>query len=382
MSEPVLKAIMHLFAFVAKEDQITAQERDRIRAFLEDHLGQRAVEAQLTLFDQFSAKLTGKLSPQQEDESIVQICQQVNAEVTQKQKAVVMIELMDIILADGKISDREDHLSKVIGRAFNIALEDIDLIKEYVLGRNAREFNSTNILVIDSVKEVTAKHKHIFREKLNWFIAILYIKSTDIYFFKYIGHSDVFLNGVPQKPGNINVLGTGSTMRWEDSDPVYYGDVLRQFKKMGDGTRTSFEAKNISYQFKNGKLGLRDVNVLEESGKLIALMGASGAGKSTLLHVLNGTEKPSQGQVLINGIDIHKTPEKIEGIIGFVPQDDLLIEDLTVYQNLYFAAKLCFSQLSEKQINDLVITTLNDLGLTQTKDLKVGSPLQKTISGG
>ena len=85
------------------------------------------------------------------------------------------------------------------------------------------------------------------------------------------------------------------------------------------------------------------VNLSEESGNLIALMGGSGAGKSTLLHVLNGSEGPSEGQVLINGIDIHKEPERIEGVIGFVPQDDLLIEDLTVYQNLYYAAKLCFS---------------------------------------
>src|SRR5438105_12861125 len=45
---------------------------------------------------------------------------------------------------------------------------------------------------------------------------------------------------------------------------------------------------------------------------LIALMGASGAGKSTLLHVLNGNEKPTQGQVLINGIDIHRDPQKID----------------------------------------------------------------------
>ncbi|MFM8911375.1 MAG: ATP-binding cassette domain-containing protein, partial [Flammeovirgaceae bacterium] len=109
---------------------------------------------------------------------------------------------------------------------------------------------------------------------------------------------------------------------------------------------------------------------------------ASGAGKSTLLHVLNGTEKPFEGRVLINGIDIHKNPEKIEGVIGFVPQDDLLIEDLTVYQNLYFAAKLCFSHLNETEIDGLVSKTLEDLGLTLTRDLKVGSPLQKTISGG
>jgi ABC-type multidrug transport system ATPase subunit len=96
-------------------------------------------------------------------------------------------------------------------------------------------------------------------------------------------------------------------------------------------------------------------------------MGGSGAGKSTLLHVLNGSEKPVEGQVLINGIDIHKNPEKIEGVIGFVPQDDLLIEDLTVYQNLYYAAKLCFTNLSESEINALVVKVLEDLGLTKPR---------------
>ncbi len=111
-------------------------------------------------------------------------------------------------------------------------------------------------------------------------------------------------------------------------------------------------------------------------------MGASGAGKSTLLHVLNGSEKPSQGQVLINGVDIHNNPQAIEGVIGFVPQDDLLIEDLTVYENMYYAAKLCFSNKSEEEINTLVMKVLEDLGLEETKDLKVGSPLRKTISGG
>ncbi len=55
-------------------------------------------------------------------------------------------------------------------------------------------------------------------------------------------------------------------------------------------------------------------------------MGASGSGKSTLLNVLNGTEKPSSGRVLINDIDIYQYPHKVHGIVGYVPQDDLLIE--------------------------------------------------------
>jgi len=381
MSEPVLKAIMRLFALVAKEDQVTHQERDHIQTFLTDHLSQNAVAPHLQIFDDYSDEFSGHLSPTKEEEAVNTICSEINLEIAQKQKTVIMLELMSIILADGSISAREEVLAHAIGNAFNISTEDIALIKTYVLGQSPQKCHHEDILIINS--EVTLENrKHIFREELDGFIAILFVRNTDIYFFKYLGKTDVYLNGVPQKPGNINVLAAGSSIRWEKADPVYYGDLLSQFKKLNEGTRFSFEARNISYEFKNGKLGLREVKITEESGKLVALMGASGAGKSTLLHVLNGTEKPSQGDVLINGVDIHKNPEKLEGVIGFVPQDDLLIEDLTVYQNLYFAAKLCFSHLSEKEIDSLVMKTLDDLGLGQTKDLKVGSPLRKTISGG
>jgi ABC-type multidrug transport system ATPase subunit/uncharacterized tellurite resistance protein B-like protein len=382
MSEPVLNAILRLFALVAKEDLVTKQERDHVLHFLEDHLSQQAVDSHITLFDKYCQQIASHMTPQQEREAISEICSGINLEVAQKQKAVIMIELMSIIVADGAISSREDFLAKSIGAALNVNAEDIVLIETYLLGKNDQELNDESILIINSTPSIQGKSKHIYREELDGLVVILHLKSTDSFFFRYLGKSDVFLNGVPQKPGNINVLATGSTIRWDTVDPIYYGDVLAKFKKMGDGTRTSFEAKKISYLFKNGKLGLREVNVFEESGKLVALMGASGAGKSTLLHVLNGTEKPSMGQVLINGIDIHKEPGKIEGVIGFVPQDDLLIEDLTVYQNLYFAAKLCFSHLNEKEIDDLVSHTLEDLGLVETKDLKVGSAMRKTISGG
>ena len=381
MSEPVLKAIIRLFAFVAKEDNVTAQERDHIHAFLEDHLSQSSMERHLVLFDEYAQEVSDKLTAAKENETIAQICKAINQEVTQRQKMVVLLELMSIVLADGTISVREENLSKIICEQFNISVEDLGLIKEFVNLQSASSSTSEHLLLIDSDKNSTAR-KHITRPDLDGFMVILHVVSVDLYFLKYLGKTDVLLNGVQLKPGKINVLATGSAIRWGTAEPVYYGRVLATFKKNEKQPKTSFEAKNISYQFKNGRLGLRDVTVAEESGNLVALMGASGAGKSTLLHVLNGNERPSKGQVLINGIDIHREPEKIEGVIGFVPQDDLLIEDLTVYQNLYFAAKLCFSHLKEEEIDLLVLHTLDDLGLNEAKDLKVGSPLQKTISGG
>ncbi len=380
MSEALLKAILRLFAIVAKEGEVTQQERDQIQLFLEEHLSNKAVSTYLGLFDEYSTAVGGQAD---DAERIRNLCNEINPLLTQKQKAIIVLDLMSIIKADGAVSPREEQLLHTVGSHLKIEDHEIDLIEKFVIGRQAADLDDNAILVVDAAPAGTlANARHLVRPHLNGFIAILFLEQTDLFFLKYIGKTDVFLNGVPVKPGKMSVLGVGSLLRWDKDEPVYYGRVLSQFKSFDAHTRTSFEAVDISFKFKNGRLGLRNVSLSEESGNLIALMGGSGAGKSTLLHVLNGSEKPSSGKVLINGIDIHAEPEKIEGVIGFVPQDDLLIEDLTVYQNLYYAAKLCFSDKSERDIDALVMHVLEDLGLAETKDLKVGSPLQKTISGG
>ncbi len=384
MSEQLLNAILRLFAAVAREDEVTHQERSQIKTFLEEHVSYSAIDTYLKAFDEFAQNLTPKSSETPTDtERVTDLCRKVNADLTQKQKIVIVLEIINIIQADGRISDREKELVYVIASEFKIEHREIQAIMKFVLGKTQTQLDDPQLLIVGSSNETTLQHSHhINRDHLNGYIAILYVEQAEFYFIKYVGKSDVYLNGVPVKSGRIGVLAVGSMLRWEKDEPVYYGDVLNKFKKFGKYPRLTFEGRNISFKFKTGRIGLRSVNLSEESGNLIALMGGSGAGKSTLLHVLNGSEKPSEGEVLINGIDIHRNPERIEGVIGFVPQDDLLIEDLSVYQNLYYAAKLCFSKLPESEIDTLVMKVLEDLGLSETKDLKVGSPLQKTISGG
>lgn len=383
MSESLLKAILQLFALVAREGNVTRQERDQVVGFLEDHVSGTAIDSYLKSFDEIVQGLPQKAATWEEEQATFRkLCTAMSPNLTQKQKAILLLELVNIIQADGSISEEEDRAVSLIGHEFRIDQPEIELIERFVLGRTGTEFDHENILVVTSEQIEFASSPVIRRNVLKGFMAVLYLPKEDLFFFKYLGGTLVFLNGVPVKPGRISVLAVGSFVRWDKDDPVYYGDILQRLKKFGQFSRLSFEAKGVSFKFKNGRLGLRDVSLAEESGNLVALMGASGAGKSTLLHVLNGSEKPSSGTVLINGIDIHKEPGRIEGVFGFVPQDDLLIEDLTVYQNLYYAAKLCFSSKSEQEIDKLVMDVLEDLGLVETKDLKVGSPLKKTISGG
>lgn len=382
MSEPVLKAILRLFALVAKEDEITDTEVKKVEEFLSDHLNDKAVKQHLGLFNSYADQINHQGNFELEKEFIQMVSNEINKDVAQRQKSVILMELLNIIMADGSMSEREQNLAYEIKSALRISDQEFENTLRFVSGTDINELDHASILVVDEGLTPTAACHRLVRANLNGFISFLHIDEHDLFYFRYVGKTEVYLNGMPQKPGNINVFASGSLVRWESASPIYFGEVLATFKAVPSGKKLTLEARNISYQFATGKLGLRDVNIAEETGNLVALMGASGAGKSTLLHVLNGTEVPSAGQVLINGIDIHRQQNKVNGVIGFVPQDDLLMEDLTVFQNLYFAAKLCFNHYTEHQINKLVTKKLDDLGLSDIKNLTVGSPLKKTISGG
>jgi|GEM_PF-120067 len=75
-------------------------------------------------------------------------------------------------------------------------------------------------------------------------------------------------------------------------------------------------------------------------GEFVALIGGSGAGKSTLLHALAGVAPAQAGAVLYNGRDIYREQTPYAGLIGYVPQDDVLHRDLTVERALDYAARL------------------------------------------
>ena len=394
MSEELLKAVIQFFGIVAKE-RITDDERAIIKEFLSIHLNQDGTRYYLSLFDEFcktnnrtsGAQLTNIDVETQEfvDDwaQIMQISKKVNQALTMQQKVVLVVKIIELVFADDNLSERQSNLIFYTSEALKIPSKDFRALRAFVIGHDIEELASKNILVIDAGSdEIAHPGPRIVAKNLTGLIAILRLSDIEAYFIKYLGITPLTLNSIQMKSRKIDVFPTGSTIRGSKIDPIYYSDVVGKFLFEESETDISFIADHIFYHFKSGKAGLQNVNIAETGGKLIGLMGASGSGKSTLLGVLNGSEKPSSGQVLINGIDIHEHPEKVEGIVGFIPQDDLLIEELTVFENLYYSARLCFGHYSREKIAELVEKVLKSLGLSEIRNLKIGSPLEKTISGG
>ncbi len=395
MSEELLKAVIQFFAIVAKE-RITEDERAIIKEFLALHLNQDGTRYYLTLFDDFcktnkriatNGPLANVDAETQEfvDDwaQIMQISKKVNQALTMQQKVVLVIKIIELVFADDNLSERQSNLIFYISEALKLPAKDFRAMRSFVLGHDIEELSSKQILIIDEGSdEIKHPGPRIVAKNLTGLIAILRLSDIETYFIKYLGITPLTLNSITLKSRKIDVFPTGSTIRGAKIDPIYYSDVVGKFLFEETDTEISFVADHLFYHFKSGRAGLQNVNIAETGGKLIGLMGASGSGKSTLLSVLNGSELPSSGRVLINGIDIHKYPDKLEGIVGFIPQDDLLMDDLTVFQNLYYSARLCFGHYSRKEIGDLVEKVLLNLGLSEIRNLKVGSPLEKTISGG
>jgi ABC-type multidrug transport system ATPase subunit len=395
MSEELLKAIIQLFAIVSKE-RITEDERLKIKEFLSLHLNQEAIRYYLTLFDEFGKTATKKnssvLVETIDDETvqfiddwaqIMQITKKVNQALTKQQKSVLVIKIIELCYADGELSERQSNLVFYISEALNIPQGDTQSMRAFVMGQDVEELAFKNILVIDEGSDViNHPGPRIQSKNLTGLIAILRLHNMETYFIKYLGISNVYLNNSALKSRKIDVFPTGSTIKGNKIDTIYYSDVVGKFLVEEQEEEICLKADHIFYHFKSGRAGLQNINIAENGGKLIGLMGASGSGKSTLLNVLNGSEKPSSGSVTINGIDIYDHPEKVRGVIGYIPQDDLLIEDLTVYQNLFFAAQLCYGNYSKEKLHTLVEKVLRNLGLSETRDLKVGGVMDKVISGG
>jgi len=393
MSERILKALMQLFAIIAHPESRSSDRRAVVESFLQQQLNQELVDEYLHVYEDYYIVLQQQpLSSEKRVKrtssssvKVLRICTAINEELTQKQKIIVLILLLEFIKAENlnEITEQEQEFVSMVADTFHIQLNNYQLLSEFVLGNFADVPDSSNILIIDDkAKYYLPKVKHQYRESFAGQIRVLNIVFSNMYIIKYFGENEMYLNGQLLKKNKVYVLSPGASIRNSIIKPIYYSDLVSAFISDNIKTGISFEAKNIEYYFKNGAIGLHEMSFYEESGKLVGIMGASGTGKSTLLNVLNGSALPTKGEVLINAIDIHTDKANIEGIIGHVSQDDLLIEELTVFQNLYYNAKLCFDNYTEFQIIRTVLKLLQSLGLYEIKHMKVGSPLNKKISGG
>jgi ABC-type multidrug transport system ATPase subunit len=394
MSEKILETLMQLFAIIANPLVNDAERRGVVEAFLKRQLDKEQVKKYLTTYDEAFEEAKQKLEKRGLERRegaiavrIRKLCKDINEQgmLDQEQRIVVVIQALEFCKSgDHGVSQIELGFISALADGLNITEEEYNIIEKFVLNNIENSPDFQNILIISGEKDPGLREaKQICKDQMKGRIWFLFVPSVQLYFARYSGTGELSMSSQLLREDKVYPFGQGASIKGYNIKPIFYLDVTDQFmNEVFRESRVVYEVNNVEYRFKSGQVGIHHMSFREESGRMVGIMGASGAGKSTLLSVLNGGNPPFDGEVLINGINIHTEKEKIKGLIGFVSQDDLLIEELTVFENLYYNAKLCFDNLSDEEIVERVDNTLKSLGLFEIRDMKVGSPLNKKISGG
>jgi ABC-type multidrug transport system ATPase subunit len=146
-----------------------------------------------------------------------------------------------------------------------------------------------------------------------------------------------------------------------------------------DGEKTQppsgvlLQAKDLTVRTRAGTNILTDISFHIEPGEVVALTDLGRSGKSTLLQCLAGLIKPESGEILIDGVNLYSNLKAFRPIIGFVPAEFSLHQNLTVSETLQDAALLRLPRSMRTQDRQQrVLRILDSVGLTQVADRRVG----------
>ncbi|MFN8239180.1 MAG: ATP-binding cassette domain-containing protein [Bacteroidales bacterium] len=403
MRESVLLALIHIFAIVSTVNPggISSRGKKILRSYLRRYLNRELEEEYFSLFENnlefYSNELKSIDREELADEDslisfqITNICRQIKKGLFLDERMIVFLQLLEFTFEDGSITEQEQTIIDIVARTFNISKTEYDNACAFMIGRQYDQVTPENILLIESdnpkysVENDYVNYKNWKHLKVRGFrgqLFVLHIESTGSLILTYDGSLALYFKGRDIIACRPYLLDRGVNIKGPGIDPIYYSRVYKAFIADNFTNPVVFEGHSVEYCFKNSTNGIKPMNFRLESGNMVGIMGGSGVGKTTLLNLLHGKIKPERGNIYINGYDINEEASMLRGLIGYVPQDDMLLEELTAFENLYFSARLCFGDYTDEQIRELVDKLLVDLDLFDIRDLQVGDLLNKKVSGG
>ena len=403
MRESVLLALIHIFAIVSTISPIgiTSRGKKILRSYLRRYLNRELEEEYYALFENnlefYSNELKSVNKAELADEDslisfqITNICRQIKKGLFLEERMIVFLQLIEFAFEDGLISDQEKTIIDIVARTFNISRKEYNNASFFMIGRSFDEVSPECILIVESDNPEFSgstlfknyeQWRHIRIKGFKGYLVILHIESTGTLLLTYDGPLALNFKGRDIIACRPYLLERGVNIKGQGIEPIYYSKIYKKFVSRNFPEKIVLEGHDIEFLFKNSDNGIRKMNFSVEAGNLVGIMGGSGVGKSTMLNLLHGKIEPTSGKIYLNGYNLNSEIEELKGIIGYVPQDDMLIEELTVFQNLYFNARLCFGDYTEEQLKECVDKILIDLDLDDIKDLQVGDILNKKVSGG
>jgi len=381
MTQTLLVAVLRLFAVLTAmsgKKSAPAAARALVDRYLEEHLSLREKDEHLLLFDDFL-----DMAPDQDAQACKQaawdICTELCTNLPREEHYILLANILTLYTHENL---QTDNTSSILASALDMDWDIFQDLVHFIHQPTAYNLLGPRFLIHDAApKGLQGTCPGIVLPGFQARWTLLHLEETGTLLIMPTGGT-LTINGRLTREGHFQLLPQGAILRDAQGQPCYYSQISKALHLNTETSPITFEGRSLDFRFPGSDNGLHHFSFNQGSGQMIGIMGGSGTGKSTLLSILNGSLPPDSGELLINGRNLYAHTSELEGVIGYVPQDDLLFEDLTVAQNLYYNARLCLNNLSPEETRTRVEKILATLGQLETKDLKVGSPLDKTISGG
>jgi ABC-type multidrug transport system ATPase subunit len=378
MTQHVFESITKIFAIISKSDGTSEEELQVFYRFLESNFD----EIKVAFFKNYHQSFLQTIEGTREE--LETVTGNAATELTLEDRFLIFVRLSELVRADGEMSKSESEHLKAIARIFHLSEAFTNIISTFVFEDSNKLIarSGTGLISSGRISLFGKEQESSFHSDVK--IVFTFLKDFGFFIMKVLESKDALsLNNDAIQQGTIFFLRPGSVlMANEGEDQLHFSSLWSATHQLESESRNLLSCENLVYHHPNGKKGIHEFSFRAESGDLIAVMGPSGSGKSTVMNVINGNFRPESGKVTFNGIDVHKESSRIKPFFGYVPQDDLLIEDLSVFDNLFFSARLSLPELSRNEVSERVDSLLKDLGLFQVRNLRVGNSLSKTISGG
>lgn len=359
LNDIILSSLVHLFALAGSKSNADAEKSEKLmNDYLVHHFGLRSTLSYFNLYKDLRSFYD--MCPDVDTGEVAEkICSNLSGKIARDELELMLLRLMEFCAVTSSIPEPVERMFRQLASHFGVS---DSLFGDY--SNFVSERFGGNVL------------RQEF-EGYGGFLKTLWLEESNRLIFTYKGTDAVLFDDMPLMPGVFQIWHNSGILKNSKGAPLYYSSVHRPYEK-GGGEEIEYIGKDVNFRFPGSDFGVHDFSFTLHSGEMVAVMGGSGTGKTTLMSILNGSMRAQSGTLELNGHPL----QEVKGLIGFVPQDDLLIEELTVYQNLYYTARLCFDTLSEQEIEEKIMRVLKELCLEHTKDMVVGSPLNKTISGG
>ncbi len=398
MYEGIIENLIKLFAIMTNYDDKEDSEEAKalVNSYLQENFSRDLIEKYRKLYNHYvkyyhTVNKEILYSEEGNGKKIINesylnnICTEIVDEFDLGTRFMIVVQLLNFINKDDGVEEVDIETVNIVAAGLKINPDEYEDLCAFYLQSIYQVKDKSSLFVVNGNEEYHLKDiKHLYRENQTVELELIRISSINTLFFKYQGPRNMYLNGHRLTQKRLYVFPQGGILRTSRIIPIYYSSIMSRFIQEHGKPKIVFNAEHVEYRFSRRHFGLHPLSFQERSGDLVGILGGSGVGKTTLLNVLNGKLKLNSGRIIINGHDLHDPDNReiLNGTIGYVPQDDLLLEELTVYENLKFNAKLCFDDLDDEKIREVIEKTLLDFDLVEARDLVVGNPLKKILSGG